>query len=292
MSNEKGAVAGSLIADAIEKAVELGNRSALTHFSPLHTKVQASETTELYLTRYSPEGAAELVESVRPRTDIALTLTTLKSFADMLAAPHVSLASSGVPIVQVMPEFVVAHYNPDGHESRHLLCMPLRHSESYMALQKCFKGVRQEDFWKLLATDLSGCFPETFELTISTLGHQVKQMTDVNIERSGIGSSTTVSALTLHIATPKGPQEAEIAIDWTYVGPLWTCFDLSIEIPCRLVISAERGLLFELVPKRLEALTLQHRAALAVELIEMLTARGASIPVYEGEPIAPAEFVH
>lgn len=285
MSNPNNLVPGSLIADAFQAAVEIGNRNALTHFSPMHAKVGSSENKDFYLTRYAPDGAAGLVEAARPRERVSLTLTTLKSFTDMLATPHAALASSGVPIAQVMPDRVVAEYNPDGHEGRHLVCMPLDFSESYKALKKCFAGVKQQDFWKLLATDLSGCFPEHFELTVSTLGHQIRNMTDVNIARSGISDVNTVNALTLHISTPSGPQEAQIEIDWTYVGPLWTCFDLNIEIPCRLVISAERGLLFELVPKRLEALTLQHRAALAETLLEMLAARGASIPVYEGEPI-------
>jgi len=277
--------AASMIADAISTAVAIGEEKARAAFVPHFERVRETETTITYVDQLDPETSAELVEVERPRQCVALELTTLKSYVDMLATPHKAFIDSGVPIVQVMPDVVRADYNPDGHFERHCIEMPLAHSESYKALQKCTKGVLQPDFWKLLATDLNGCFPEVFELQVSQLGHTQKHATDVNIERSGIGTSNTVSSLKLHFNSPKGPQDAEIIIDWTYVGPLWTCFDLNIEIPCRLVISVEAGLKFELVPRRLEALTLQHRAALAQELINMLSARDCTIPVYEGNPL-------
>lgn len=282
---DKNPATASLIADAISTAVEIGAKQARATWRPHFGIVRESEKLVEFVKQLDPEQPADLIAVDRPRNSVALELTTLKSLVDMLAAPHSCLAVAGIPIVQVMPDVVRADYNPDGHLARHSIEMPLAHAESYKALQKCMKGVLQPDFWKLLATDLNGCFPEVFEVQISQLGHTQKTATDVNIERSGIGTVNSVSSLKLHFNTPKGPQDAEIIIDWTYIGPLWTCFEMNIEIPCRLVISAERGLLFELVPRRLEALILQHRAALAQTLIDMLAARDSTIPVYEGNRI-------
>lgn len=276
-------VPNSMIADAISTAVEIGAKQARAAFKPVHAHIADHEDHSEHLVQLSPDAPAEIREVTRPRDDLHLTLTTLKSLVDMLAAPHKALKDSGVPIVQVTPFSVTAQYNPDGYEECHSICMPLRETESFLALRRCFKPIKQEDFWKLLATDLFDCFPEVLEFQVAQLGHVEKRSNDVQIQRSGINNSTSKNAVTLHFSGNSGAQEAEVIIDWVYKGPLWTCFNVAIEVPCRLVITVQGTLFFELVPRGLNALILAHRAALSEHIADLLAARDSSIPVYEGE---------
>lgn len=190
----------------------------------------------------------------------------------------------GAPVVRVVPGQVVARYNVDGYEQQHVVSMPLAYAEAYLALTEIINGVTQKRLWTLLATDLQGCFPDAYEMIISGLSHLEKTSQDVDIQRSGITNVTATRSLELvYKSATSGEQKREIEIDWVYQGPLWTCFDLPIEIPCRLVISKEGfGLCFQLFPRGLEALLLQHRAALTVELANQIAGHGASLPIYEG----------
>lgn len=285
----------SFLADALSTAAELGRRAGECAFLP---RVHALEPTEdqcRFLMHLDGRDAATITEVPRPRKVVIAELATLPSFCDFLSKPHAALSESGVPLVTVERAQVAADYNPDGHFACHRVQMPLEFSESFQALREIMgmprndadgeakgSGVTQKRLWVLLATELQRCFPEEHEYVISQLSHYEKSATKVSIARSGIGSVDRSATLELRWETPTGEQKSEIEIDWTYVGPVWTCFDLPIEIPLRLVISSEDGLRFRLYARGLEALLLQHRAALANQLTAELAANGANIPVYEG----------
>jgi hypothetical protein len=212
---------------------------------------------------------------------IAMPLRRLDGF---LGNPPLPYRRFGAAELCVWAPAVVARYNADGHERRHVVEMPLAYTEAYLALQEVFDGVLQKRLWTLLATDLQGCFPEAYEYVISTLSHLEKISQDVDIKRSGLANVKATKTLELtYKSASEGDQQTQVEVDWVFRGPLWTCFELPIEIPCRLVISKEaHGLVFQLFPKGLEALLLRHRAALAEEINQELSARGVTLSVYEG----------
>lgn len=273
----------SFLADAVERIAGLGAKANLQAFLPSASILAETEETTTRSIRLDPSGPAVLQDFPRKRATRSAELVTMASFVDYLARPHDYLAESGVPVVTVDRAVVVAAYNPDGHEGTHRVVMPLEFAESFKALQRLIDGVKQKTLWTLLATDLQGCFPEEYEYVISQLSHYSKHATEVDIQRTGITTGQTSSSFELTWKTPTGDKSSEIEIDWTYVGPLWSCYPVSIEIPLRLVITPEDGLLFRFFPRGLEALLLQHRAALANQLTADLAAAGAAIPVYEGK---------
>lgn len=272
----------SFLADAVDRIAGLGAKADLLHFHADAVALSEDETKVTYMLRLDPTGPAVLQEFPRRRRRRRVELATMASFVDYLARPHKYLAESGVPVVTVELAVVAAAYNPDGYEGTHQVEMPLEFAESYKALQRLMDGVKQGTLWALLATDLQGCFPDEYEYVISQLSHYTKHNYEVDIQRTGIANVNSSSSFELTWKTPTGEKSNEVEINWTYLGPLWSCYPVSIEIPLRLVILQDDGLLFKFFPQGLEALLLQHRAALANQLTADLAAAGAAIPVYEG----------
>ena len=233
--------------------------------------------------RIEPEEAVVSWPAANPpAAPVTMPVSRVDAFLDDLPRPYRS-DSLGKALVRVMPGQIAATYNIVGHEQRHEVYMPLAYSEAFLALKEIFDGVTQKRLWTLLATDLQGCFPEAYEMIISGLGHLEKNSHDVDIQRTGIANVSASRHLELIYRSATGEQARQIDIDWIYQGPVWNAFENLITIPCRLVISKEGSwLTFRLFPKSLEALLLDHRAALTSALNDELAAAGVAIPIYEG----------
>lgn len=272
---------GSLIADAIREAANLGEATARASWKPVMASAGvASDTEEWYLQQLAPEVPAELVKVARRPVAVTSSHSGVQSFTDWVSRR--SGEAGPTPEVFVGKEAVQAKWNMDNHGPKDSAALPLVACESWKALQQLIAGVGQKELHKLLTTSLFGCIGERLALQISLLSHYVQQNCDVAIARTGLADVAISERLSLRFTGGGEDQTEEIGVEWTYTGPVWTCYDAPISVPLRMVISKEKdaGLRFEFAPLGLEALMLAYRRGLADDVADGLGESG--IPVYVG----------
>lgn len=267
----------SIIADAFMAAQHLGRRSAEAEFGPICKKVQESEDKEVWLFKPDMHTVAELKEIPRARKRRRLEFLSLESFADWVS----HFDPDGDPVVLVDEEAVVAKWNITGYEADHVARLPLAPAESWRALERLFTGVGQQELHKLLSTSLSGHLDDLLMMQIAKLSHVSTSELNVDIKRTGLGDAQARQAMRLFFSGPEGQDDADIEVNWEYVGPVWTCFQDPITIPLRMVISKQEkgGLVFEFAPVGKEAALIAYRGALCVELGNLV---GDAAAVYQG----------
>jgi hypothetical protein len=264
LSELKEIEAPSMIADAIKEAAKLGRRAADAEFDPLYTKVRESEEEEFWLSKMDLGAKATIERMPRARKRRRLEFLSLGSFADWVS----HFDPDGNPVVLVDEEAVVAQWNLTGHEAAHVARLPLELSESWRALERLFAGVGQQELHKLLSTSLSGHVDDLLMMQIAKLSHVSTSELNVDIKRTGLGDAQARQAMRLFFSGPEGQDDADIEVNWEYIGPVWTCFQEPITIPLRMVISKQEkgGLVFEFAPVGKEAALIAYRGALCVEL--------------------------
>lgn len=272
---------GSLIADAIAAAADLGMAVARASWSASVVATPViTETDQWYLQQLSPDAPAELVVVPHRRRPVVTAHAALGSFTDWVTVR--AGVAGPTPEVFVGPNSVDARWNVATELPRDMATLPLVPCESWNALQQLVAGVGQKDLHKLLTTALHGCIPERLALQVAMLSHYVQSNCDVAISRTGLADVSVSERMSLRFTGGGEDETEEIGVEWTYTGPVWTCFEEPISVPLRMVISKEKdaGLRFEFAPIGSEALLLVYRRWLADAVGSGLAEAG--IPVYVG----------
>lgn len=271
----------SLIADAIREAANLGEATARAAWKPVMAPAGvASDTEEWYLQQLAPDAPAEVVKVPHRRKALASSHAEVASFVDWVGRRAGLLGTQ--PEVFVGRENVYAVWNKGTNLPNDTAQLPLEHCEAWKAVQRLISGVGQKDLHKLLTTALHGHVDEKLAWQVSMLSHYVQSNCDVAISRTGLADVAISERLSLRFTGGGEDQTEEIGVEWTYTGPVWTCWQTPFSVPLRMVISKEKdaGLRFEFAPLGLESLMLEYRADLA-ETVEA-GLEPVNIPVYVG----------
>lgn len=141
----------------------------------------------------------------------------------------------------------------------------------------------QKDFWRLLIGELHGCFLPALLGMVGQVKVAESRKSDVTIDDTGITSGSEASSVLVSFPGKKNDatEDARIAIDWTFHGRLWECFDTEYDIPMRLELqTGDTGLVFRFVAIGLDKVLRTGRD----DMVKALSA-GANpnkFSVYEG----------
>jgi hypothetical protein len=196
---------------------------------------------------------------------------TLAGLLEYLNSPHVfSDPEHPSPVVVFVGERVIQARL--GYGDRRLdwsLALHLSPTPEYSALQVLFEGVSQAELDRLLKTDLFGCLPPELLLVIANLNISAKREGSVEIDPIGLSKSSFAKSVAVSYSLKNGTTaRAEIPLDWSYIGPIWTCWDTKYEIALRLSVEMyeDGGVRFIFHPRQLSETLRRVRLDLLNEL--------------------------
>jgi len=195
------------------------------------------------------------------------TFDTVEGLVDYLSGPFAK-EDRGPVFVQAADVLVPLQYQ--GSHLKHTASLPLKPSEEYEALQELFGEIGQKDLWRLLITKLAGCLPPELQLIISGIRIENKGSLEVKIDTSGVTGRAATSGYHIQYNDAKGgPQSVTIPLDYVARVRIWECFSEVFEIPLRLEIDADGGVIsFQFHPRRLEGIVREARAKFVEFLAE------------------------
>lgn len=139
-----------------------------------------------------------------------------------------------------------------------------------------------KDLWRLLISDLDGCFDPALELSVANLELSADSVSSVSIGDLGEVDESQSSKITLvssGAGADGGSVKKTINKEWTWTGRIMESFDTKFEIGLRLEVDT-KGCLFTFHPRGLEAVLRGYRSAL-VEHIDKSVMEKGRFTVYE-----------
>lgn len=258
---------GMMARESLEYLVALGKDVAQTRLL-----LEDSDSRTYLITNIN--GNTEIKTFQKEPPLINHKILTLKGFAD-----YINKTDDSNTIIFVDENEILADFNVNKNHKYRAYC-PLTPTKSFKCLQQLFSGAAQKQLWRMLVTELDGCFDPSLECYIGSIQFSESTEKKIEISNAGLinGTANRAQRINFQPTSNSNIQSVDIPMNWLWKGKIWDCFDSVAEINLRLEIENDDGkLIFIFHPKSLEEMIRAQKELLVDQLKELV-----DVLIYQG----------